>query len=152
MNHMKHLIVMTFAAALFGAGCSPAVPAAESPQIPSPAAPEAAAPAATTSGEVAAPAAKPAAKKPAPAPKPVTGYVTIKDLKFSPTGMTVKVGTTVVWTNNDTHNHTVQSEHNIFSSANLAPGKSFSYTFNSVGTYNYYCAIHPDMKGMIIVK
>ena len=75
---------------------------------------------------------------------------------FSPANYTVKVGQTVVWENGDGSTHTVTSASvpsgaQPFDSGNLAPGGTFSVTFTLAGTYQYYCTIHPWMKGTIVV-
>jgi plastocyanin len=76
--------------------------------------------------------------------------VTIKSFKFDPDMLTIKTGTTVIWTNEDSPAHNIKSD--IFLSPVLATGESFSYTFNKAGTYNYVCGIHTSMTGTIIVK
>jgi len=84
-------------------------------------------------------------------PPTVSGNaVTIKGFAFAPQTLTIKTGTTVTWTNNDTAPHTVKSS--VFESPQLAQGQSFPYTFNQVGTYDYNCGIHPSMKGQIMVE
>ncbi len=73
-------------------------------------------------------------------------------LSFSPPTLTVKVGSTVVWVNKDTVTHTVTSSAgNLFDSGNFPDGFVFKYTFTQVGTYQYYCTIHPSMTGTIVV-
>ena len=64
---------------------------------------------------------------------------------FSPTNLTVPVGTTVTWQNGSTTTHTVTSATGsgvAFSSGNIAAGGTFTQAFNVQGTYNYYCMIH----------
>ncbi|MDA4128206.1 MAG: plastocyanin/azurin family copper-binding protein [Thaumarchaeota archaeon] len=75
---------------------------------------------------------------------------------FTPGNFTVKVGGTVTWVNKDTTTHTVTSTSvpsgaKTFDSGNLPYGLSFSVKFDQPGTYQYYCSIHPSMKGTIIV-
>ena len=77
--------------------------------------------------------------------------VDIKDFAFSPVTITIPLGTTVTWTNNDSVPHTVTSTTGIFDSGIMGQGKNFVYTFNESGTFEYYCAIHPYMKAQIIV-
>ncbi len=73
-------------------------------------------------------------------------------LSFSPPTLTVKVGSTVVWMNKDTVTHTVTtSSGNLFDSGNLPDGFVYKHTFTQVGTYQYYCTIHPSMTGTIVV-
>jgi plastocyanin len=73
--------------------------------------------------------------------------VDISNFSFNPATLTVRVGDTVTWTNNDSATHTVT-----FNIASLAPGASFSHTFSTAGTYPYRCTIHPNMTGTIIVQ
>jgi len=78
--------------------------------------------------------------------------VDISNFSFNPGTLTVKVGDTVTWTNNDSATHTVTANDNSFDSANLASGASFSHTFSKAGTYPYRCTIHPNMTGTIVVQ
>ena len=79
--------------------------------------------------------------------------VSIQNYAFSPASLTIPVGTTVVWTNEDTAPHTVTvSDGPVkFASPNLQTGDTFTYTFTTAGTYQYYCAVHPDMKASVTV-
>jgi plastocyanin len=79
--------------------------------------------------------------------------VAIQDFAFGPADLTVAVGDTVTWTNNDSAPHTVTSSSGptSFDSGNLATGGTFSFTFDTAGTYAYFCEIHPDMTGTITV-
>jgi amicyanin len=88
------------------------------------------------------------------APAPSSVSVVIKNFAFSPSPLTIKTGTKVTWTNDDTAPHNVTSDSgNILNSGSLATGQSFSYTFNSAGTFDYHCTIHPMMKkGTVIVQ
>lgn len=78
--------------------------------------------------------------------------VTIKDFAFSPTSVTVKVGDTVTWTNQDSAIHTVAADNGEFSSDNLAKGAAFSFTFTKAGSYPYHCSVHPTMKATVVVQ
>ncbi len=80
---------------------------------------------------------------------PVLAEVSITDFTFTPANMTVKKGTTVVWTNMDPVDHTVTAD--TFSSSTLESGDSYTYTFDTAGEYPYSCAFHPQMTGKIIV-
>ena len=85
-----------------------------------------------------------------------TSNVSIQNFFFSPQTLTIAVGTTVTWTNDTDKttptNHTVTADDSSFDSKTLTPGHSFSFTFNSPGTYNYHCNIHPFMHGSIVVQ
>jgi plastocyanin len=89
-------------------------------------------------------------------PPPVTkgaNEVFIIDMAFSPSSLSVSAGTTVKWTNQDAVVHTVTSvPAGLFDSGSIPKGGTFSYTFSTAGTYNYYCAIHPSMLGVVIVQ
>lgn len=98
------------------------------------------------------------APTPTPAATPTTAptgngsSVTIANFAFSPASLTVKVGTKVTWTNNDSTTHTVTADQGAFDAGNLPPGQSFSFTFTKAGTYNYHCSIHPSMTATIVVQ
>jgi plastocyanin len=73
-------------------------------------------------------------------------------LKFVPETITVAVGATVTWINvGKVSPHTVTAAHNEFSSGGIDPGKSFKNTFNTAGTFAYFCKIHSNMKGTVTV-
>jgi plastocyanin len=78
--------------------------------------------------------------------------VSIENMAFSPSSLTVTSGTTVKWTNNDGVTHTVTSDKNTFDSGNLNSSKTFSFTFATAGTYKYHCSIHTTMTGTIVVQ
>jgi plastocyanin len=78
---------------------------------------------------------------------------------FVPDTLPVKAGTTVTWTNGDTTLHTVTSgtpeggnSGTEFDSSYIAAGKTFQHAFNTAGTFDYYCTLHPFMKGKIVVS
>jgi plastocyanin len=79
---------------------------------------------------------------------------------FVPDTLTVSKGTTVTWTNGDTTLHTVTSGNpeagnssgTEFDSSYLAAGKTFQHQFNTTGTFDYYCSLHPYMKGKVVVS
>jgi plastocyanin len=71
---------------------------------------------------------------------------------YVPDILSVKVGTTVKWTNNDTVAHTATSNNNLWDTGNIAPGATGSYTFQSAGTFPYYCIYHLGMVGTITVQ
>jgi len=78
--------------------------------------------------------------------------VNIDNFTFAPGELTVAVGTTVKWLNRDDIPHTVAEANKIFRSKALDTDDSFSFTFTTAGTYNYFCGLHPHMTGKIIVK
>ncbi len=77
--------------------------------------------------------------------------ITIDNFTFAPAQLTVKVGTTVTWTNHDDIPHTVVSAGK-FRSKTLDTDDSFSFTFTAAGDYKYFCSLHPHMTGMIKVE
>ncbi|MFA5843943.1 MAG: cupredoxin family copper-binding protein [Coriobacteriia bacterium] len=76
--------------------------------------------------------------------------VSIKGFAFEPASLKVAKGSTVVWTNNDSVDHTIIGEG--FNSGQIAPSSTFRYKFDKAGTYDYSCGIHPSMKGQVIVE
>jgi plastocyanin len=78
--------------------------------------------------------------------------VTIENLAYSPAKVSIKKGEKVTWTNKDNQDHTVNESAGVFTSGNIKPGKSYSYTFDKAGTYSYKCKHHPRMKGTVEVK
>jgi plastocyanin len=65
--------------------------------------------------------------------------------------VSVSVGDTVTWMNNDSVAHTSTSDGNGWNSGVVAPGGKFSFAFQNAGTFSYHCAIHPGMVGSIVV-
>jgi amicyanin len=78
--------------------------------------------------------------------------VVMTNRSFDPQEITVKVGDAVTWVNQDTPQHDVVANNGEFKSPLLNKGQSFSFTFTKAGTYPYYCSIHPDMTGKVIVQ
>jgi plastocyanin len=77
---------------------------------------------------------------------------------YLPLNLETPVGTTVVWANEDTVPHTVQSQDEfgkviaLFNSAPLNTGDRFEFTFEEAGVYNYFCSFHPWRVGVVTVK
>jgi amicyanin len=78
--------------------------------------------------------------------------VTIDNFTFTSKEMTVPVGTTVKWVNHDDIPHNVIDKSKAFRSKALDTDDSYSFTFASAGTYDYFCGLHPQMQGKIVVK
>lgn len=79
-------------------------------------------------------------------------HVSIQAMQFLPATITGLPGSKITWTNNDTVIHTVTSNDGIsFSSGNINPQGTFTFTFNTLGTYAYHCNLHPSMQGTINV-
>jgi plastocyanin len=78
--------------------------------------------------------------------------VAMVDITFDPGDITVPVGTTVAWTNEDAVEHTTTAD-DTWDSGVVAPGESFEFTFDEPGTYTYLCEIHPTvMQGTVTVE
>jgi plastocyanin len=85
-------------------------------------------------------------------PSDSTTKVNIKDNSFRPSILSVPVGATVEWHNQDGVQHTVTSDtQGQFDSGVLNAGKKFSNKFINPGVYSYHCSFHPGMQGMITV-
>lgn len=77
--------------------------------------------------------------------------VSIANFAFDPASVTVKVGDTVTWTNNDSTTHTITGDGGL-NSGDVAPGSTYSKTFDKAGTYSYHCSIHKTMTGTVVVQ
>ena len=103
-------------------------------------------------------AAAPAPGAPAPAPPPgtpapATASVSLANSAFAPASVTIAVGGTVTWTNNDTMPHNVTSNDGAFpASPTLNAGQVFSHTFTTAGTFGYNCTFHSGMTATVIVQ
>ena len=100
-------------------------------------------------------------------PPPGAKTVAIRDFSFVPETLTVKVGTTVVWSNSGPSAHTTTSDSAVWNSGTLTPpsggniyggataGGTFQYKFTKAGVYRYHCSIHiaqyPNFRGTITV-
>ena len=90
-------------------------------------------------------------------PSGETVEVGMQDIKFDPQEVTVPVGGTVMWTNNESVPHDVTKESGPgedFSSGNgnMQEGDTFEQTFSEAGTVEYVCTVHPGMTGTITVE
>ena len=77
--------------------------------------------------------------------------VTISGFRFDPKALEIAAGTTVTWTNMEIARHTVTADDGSFDSGSLKDGDSFSFTFESAGTFPYICEFHTSMKGTVTV-
>ena len=78
--------------------------------------------------------------------------IKIDNFSFGPATLTIPVGTTVTWTNDDDVPHTVVSVDKLFKGPALDTDEKFSYTFTKPGTYEYFCSVHPKMTAKIVVQ
>ncbi|MFN0072924.1 MAG: cytochrome P460 family protein [Chloroflexota bacterium] len=81
-----------------------------------------------------------------------SGRIPIQSYTFLPPSAIVPTGTTVTWGNDDPIAHTVTWADRAVDSGRMGPGSTFSYTFSQPGTYEYFCALHQNMKGTVIVQ
>jgi plastocyanin len=80
-----------------------------------------------------------------------TNTVSIQNFSFNPPLITVPAGTTVTWTNNDVEQHTVTARDRAYTSDPINNEKTFSHTFQTAGSFEYFCMIHPHMVGTVVV-
>ncbi len=77
---------------------------------------------------------------------------------FIPYEVTVDVGGEVTWSNDDSAAHTVTAgtakdgPSGVFDSSLFMAGTTFSHKFDAVGTYPYFCMVHPWMEGIVVVQ
>jgi plastocyanin len=84
-------------------------------------------------------------------PRPSGRTVAIKNFAFAPNALRVPVGATVRWTNEDAAPHTATATSSAFSSPQLRKGQGYSKRFGKPGRYTYLCALHPGMRGTVVV-
>ena len=77
--------------------------------------------------------------------------VTIDNFTFKPATLSVKVGTTVTFTNADDIPHSVVASDGSFRSRALDTGDKYAFTFKNPGDFGYFCGLHPHMQGHIVV-
>jgi plastocyanin len=80
--------------------------------------------------------------------------VTISGFQFNPDKITVKKGDSVTFVNQDSAPHTVtpEKEKAFAGTERILKGESVTIKFDATGEQKYYCAIHPSMKGRVIVR
>jgi plastocyanin len=82
-----------------------------------------------------------------------TKSVSIEDFTYEPASITVPQGTKLAFTNHDSSPHTATStESGAFESGTIKEDQTGSITLEEPGTFSYYCAFHPFMKGTIVVE
>lgn len=130
--------------------------------IPIPATPTVAAPTPAPEPQATAPTIQPPAPSatvasPVAAPSVISANIVepaagVMSWGYDPATITAHIGDTVVWTNTGDMAHTVTADDGSFDSGSLSKGDSWSHIFNTAGTFTYYCAPHPWMKGTVIVR
>ena len=78
--------------------------------------------------------------------------IKIDNFTFAPATLTVPVGTTVTWVNEDDIPHAIAEKNRSFKSKTLDTDDKFTYTFATPGSFDYFCSIHPHMVGRIVVQ
>jgi plastocyanin len=78
--------------------------------------------------------------------------VTIDNFTYKPETITIPKGTKLEWENDDDIPHTVVETKGKFLSPALDTEDKYAFTFDLPGTYEYFCSLHPHMKGKVIVK
>ncbi|HEV2067110.1 MAG TPA: cupredoxin family copper-binding protein [Thermomicrobiales bacterium] len=79
--------------------------------------------------------------------------VDIQDFAYNPASVTIKAGQSVTWTNQDSAPHTATArDRDVLQSGTLNQGESYTQTFDTAGSYEYFCEFHPNMEGTVIVQ
>lgn len=81
-----------------------------------------------------------------------TGAETKGSSAYVPNPITVTAGTAVTWTNTDSTAHTATGDGGAFNSGTIPAGGSFSFTFQTRGTFPYHCTFHRGMVGSVVVQ
>jgi len=84
-------------------------------------------------------------------PAPAGPSSAIHDRVYAPSAITVAAGQTITWRNETLGPHTVTSTTELFNSGRLDPAGVYSLRFANPGTFDYYCTVHPTMKGVVTV-
>lgn len=91
--------------------------------------------------------------KPEQEDKLAENIVEIKNFAYQPASITIKAGETITWTNKDSVGHSATADDGkTFDTGVLSQNESKSVTFDTPGTYNYYCIPHPNIKGVVVVE
>ena len=146
-------VALAAAGILLVSGCSASSPAPQAPPSITFGSQASATPGMPGHGTGPSSAAPPNASASSSGPAAPTGgpAVGIDNFAFVPATLTVPVGATVTWTNHDGEPHTVVANDGSFHSPGLDTNATFSYTFQTAGTFNYICSIHPFMHGTVVV-
>lgn len=82
----------------------------------------------------------------------VSGASLMTTTAYAPNPITVAVGGSVTWTNNDNTSHNATANDGSWNSGNMAPGATFTRSFPTAGSFPYHCTIHPGMVGTVVVQ
>lgn len=78
--------------------------------------------------------------------------VRINEFRFAPSELSVAVGDTVVWTNDDALLHTTSADSGAWSSPEMRQGERFRFVAVRVGRFPYHCSAHPVMRAALVVR
>lgn len=107
---------------------------------------------ATSGGAIIAPTdpAESAAVEATSSAKQTAHEVLMRDIEFVPKNITVDVGDTITWRNEDSEPHNaIANDNSIFSTETIQQGETVSATIEQAGTIPYFCSIHAGMKGTV---
>ncbi len=82
----------------------------------------------------------------------VAGSAVLTTTAYAPNPVTIKVGDSITWVNNDSIAHTSTSNTSVWNTGTIVAGGSAKTTFNTAGSFPYHCAIHPGMVGTVTVQ
>ena len=85
-------------------------------------------------------------------PAPVVHTVKIQNFAFVPAELTVAPGDTVVWSNTDFVPHSATARDSTWDSKSISGSGTYRLVARSRGRHEYYCVLHPSMKGAIVVR
>src|SRR5688500_9319641 len=138
---MRGARALVGAYAVFVALCAPAVLFASEVEDPS----------ASGGAVIAPPSGEPdgASASTSAGPKQTSHDVAMRDYKFVPKEITVDVGDTVTFTNEDTADHNAIAEDDSFRTSTFGEGESEPVTISEAGSYPYFCSLHANMEGRI---
>ena len=78
--------------------------------------------------------------------------IAIAGFRFTPAELTVSVGDTVVWTNDDALPHTASADSGAWSSPELRRGERYRFVPTRAGRFPYHCSAHPVMRATLVVR
>jgi plastocyanin len=93
-----------------------------------------------------------AAAAPRPRPRASGSSVPIEGFAYRPRSLTIAAGQSVTWVNRDSAEHTVTESRGAFASERLTEGGRYTRRFPRAGRFTYLCALHPGMRGDVVVR
>jgi len=78
--------------------------------------------------------------------------IRINEFRFAPSDLSVAVGDTVVWTNDDALLHTTSADSGAWSSPEMRQGERFRFVAVRAGRFSYHCSAHPVMRATLVVR